>query len=122
MSKGNSGLFNGTVGTKTYVNGKDYNTANSNSVGVVYYIKNAIDLHAIPIKDCLPNSVIRVYNNGELKTERYFNSMGNAYLDIDYTDHGNPKIHSSVPHEHKIHFDKNGNPIRDVPPKGGINK
>lgn len=33
----------------------------------------------------------------------------NAYLDIDYTDHGNPKTHPTVPHEHSINFDDDGN-------------
>jgi len=37
--------------------------------------------------------------------ERYYDSHGKAYLDIDYTDHGNPKMHPHVPHEHHIHFE-----------------
>ena len=37
-----------------------------------------------------------------LVTERHYDSNGNAYLDIDYSDHGNSKNHPIVPHEHLI--------------------
>jgi hypothetical protein len=53
--------------------------------------------------------------------ERYYNQEGMAYLDIDYTDHGNPKMHPNVPHEHDIRF--NGDQmIRDDEAEGGIRK
>lgn len=42
--------------------------------------------------------------NGNLNSERYYDDDGKAYLDIDYTNHGNPKTHPKVPHEHKITF------------------
>ena len=38
----------------------------------------------------------------------YYDGDGNAYLDIDYSDHGNPKTHPTVPHEHDIWFDDDG--------------
>ena len=38
--------------------------------------------------------------NGQVVTERYYNDKGEAYLDIDYTDHNRPKGHPFVPHIH----------------------
>ena len=52
----------------------------------------------------------------------YYDAKGNAYLDIDYSNHGNAKLHPNVPHEHRIHFDSDGKMIRDDPPDGGINR
>ena len=48
------------------------------------------------------NSVVQNYRNGSLCTERYFDENGLPYLDIDYSNHGNPKMHPIVPHEHDI--------------------
>lgn len=31
---------------------------------------------------------------------RYFGRTGKPRLDLDFTDHGNPKIHAIVPHKH----------------------
>ena len=90
------------------VNGEDYNTAGSNSVKEVNSKITTNDLHSIP-QHGTPNSVSQNYKNGNLDSERYYDSNGDAYLDIDYTDHGNPKTHPHVPHEHAISFDENGN-------------
>lgn len=38
--------------------------------------------------------------NGKVVQRRYYDKDGNADLDIDYTDHGNPKAHPKVPHRH----------------------
>lgn len=43
--------------------------------------------------------------NGKVVQRRYYDKNGNADMDIDYTDHGNPKQHPKVPHRH----DWNGN-------------
>lgn len=45
-----------------------------------------------------------IYYNDKLSTERYYGSDGKPYLDIDYSNHGNAKMHPHVPHEHKITF------------------
>lgn len=37
----------------------------------------------------------------------YRDSSGKSYLDIHYTNHGNPKKHPKVPHRHSW---KNGSP------------
>ena len=116
MSKPSSRLFGGTIGAGSY------NSANSSSVRKVDTVNTVNNPHSVPMKGQQPNSVTRIFRDGKLTSERYYDSDGNAYLDIDYTDHGNPKTHPDVPHEHNIHFDENGKPIRDEPPEGGINK
>lgn len=55
-----------------------------------------------------PNSVIKKIVGGYVVSERYYNSKGEAYLDIDYTCHGNPKVHPEVPHIHRWHKDDGG--------------
>lgn len=55
------------------------------------------------------NTVIKkLSKDGYVLTERYYNSKGQAYLDIDYTNHKNPKAHPYVPHIHRWLLDKNG--------------
>ena len=55
-----------------------------------------------------PNSVVKKIVNGYVVSERYYNDIGEAYLDIDYTCHGNPKTHPEVPHIHTWYKDENG--------------
>lgn len=56
---------------------------------------NDISLHH------LPNSVFKKVINKRVISERYYNENGDVYLDIDYTDHKNPKTHPVVPHIHR---------------------
>ena len=42
-----------------------------------------------------------------MKTRRWFGPDGKASRDVDYTDHGNPKAHPEVPHEHIWDWGKN---------------
>lgn len=132
MGSGTSGLYPSLTGTgnalsessggsEGQVNGTDYNTAGSKSVGKVVSTTTTNDLHNIP-QQGTPNSVSQNYKNGQLNSERYYDDNGNAYLDIDYTNHGNSKLHPDVPHEHSIHFDEDGKMHRDDQPNGGINK
>ncbi len=93
------------------IEGKDYNTAGSGNVGKVESIHITSNQHSKE-RVSTPNSVIKNYMNGKLNNERYYGKDGKAYLDIDYTNHGNPKTHPHVPHEHKISF-KNGKMIRE---------
>ena len=65
------------------------------------------DSHSVPTQG-VPNSVTQNFKDGKLDSERYYDDNGNAYLDIDYTNHGNPKTHPNVPHEHDIWFDDDG--------------
>ena len=95
------GSAEGSSGDDRYVNGKDYNTAGSSNVGKVDSVTTLANAHSMP-ESGAPNSVIKNYKDGELSSERYYGNDGKPYLDIDYTDHGNAKMHPYVPHEHKI--------------------
>lgn len=105
MSKGYSGLFSNTTGTKTKnVNGILINQAQSASVKEVNYAYQVNNAHSLS-REYTANSVIQNFKDGNLITERYFDNSGKSYLDIDYTNHGNPKMHPNVPHEHAISFE-----------------
>lgn len=47
-----------------------------------------------------PNSVYDNYREGKLLQRRFYGNTGKPRLDIDMTDHGNPKDHPVVPHYH----------------------
>lgn len=48
-----------------------------------------------------PNSSADIRDgNGDIVRRRWFDENGDAKRDLDYTDHGNPKKHPEVPHEH----------------------
>lgn len=92
----------------------DYNKAGSSDVRKVDKI-NKID--TTNNKDKLeikgePNSVTKNYKHGRMIQERYYDEKGDVYLDIDYTDHNNPKTHPIVPHQHNWYRDENGKPRR----------
>ena len=94
-------------GDSGLVNGKDYNSAGSSSVGKVESVSTLSNSHSVPIIST-PNSVTKNYRDGKLNNERYYGEDGTAYLDIDYSNHGNSLTHPHVPHEHIISFDENG--------------
>ena len=59
-----------------------------------------------------PNSSVDILDkNGNISTRRWYDSNGNAYRDVDMTNHGNPKTHSEYPHEHIWDW-TDGNPKR----------
>lgn len=117
--KGDYSGFNGSGGLGSagsgpggdIQNGVDYNTAGSCSVGQVDSVQTMSEAHSLKTFG-FPNSVVRNYRNGSLYTERYYDGKGKPYLDIDYSNHGNPSTHRTVPHEHSIHFDANGKMYR----------
>lgn len=129
MGSGNKGLYSGAYTGDSSLertgngprSGSDYNTAGSRSVGKVTSITTTSNVHSIPAQGS-PNSVSKNFKNGKLDSERYYGSDGKAYLDIDYSDHGNSKTHPNVPHEHAIYFDENGRLHRQNEPEGGLNK
>lgn len=131
MSKGNSGHFEGTKGERFYREerrnqeqsdnkdkspsvepneGMDYNKAGSSDVKKVDKI-NKIDTtdnkNKLGIKS-EPNSVTKNYKHGRMIQERYYDENGDVYLDIDYTDHNNPKYHPIVPHQHNWYRNEEG--------------
>jgi len=89
--KGNSSHFGG------------YNSAESSSIGVVRSeteVSISKDEHTSIPTTGKPNSVTIIKRDGKIEQERYYDGNGEPYLDIDYSDHGNPKKHPEVPHEH----------------------
>ncbi len=78
-----------------------------------YVMKNNIHPHNLPLKH-IPNSKIEQYDDsGKITRIRYYDENGNAYKDVDYTDHGRPDRHK-VPHTHIIEI---GN---DIDRKKGV--
>ena len=60
-----------------------------------------------------PNTSVDILDaNGNVKTRRWYDSDGKAYRDVDMSDHGNPKEHPEVPHEHTWEY-SNGKPKRN---------
>ena len=49
-----------------------------------------------------PNSSVDILDarNGSIKTRILYDSSGAAYMDVDMTNHGNPRTHPEYPHEH----------------------
>lgn len=93
-----------------------YNKKGSTSVKIVkdeiiINISNNEHIN-IPYKG-LPNSVTIIRKNGIVQQERYYDENGLPYWDIDYTDHGNPKQHPVVPHEHHWIITPTGERKRD---------
>lgn len=84
--------------------------------------KSSIDIkpsknHKVTKKNPGPNgdknsSVDIVSSDKKLLTRRWFNKNGRATRDVDFTNHGNPKAHPKVPHEHFWDW-SSGSPIRN---------
>ncbi|WP_225428332.1 minor capsid protein [Levilactobacillus enshiensis] len=55
--------------------------------------------HRVPYEQ-EPNSVYDRFIEDQLISRRYYGRTGKARLDIDFTNHGNNKIHTIVPHAH----------------------
>ena len=68
---------------------------------------NTGESHSVPYQGA-PNSVYDNYKDGIIQRRRYYGNDGRPRLDIDMTDHGNPKEHPVVPHFHNWYLDKGG--------------
>lgn len=86
---------------------KKYNFKGSKLVKVVTDYYRFSQGQSVPSR-FKPNSVIKKIVGGYVVSERYYNNKGEAYLDIHYTCHGNPRTHPIVPHIHRWSKDKNG--------------
>ena len=98
---------------KTHHFNSNYNLAGSDKVRIVLEI-NDIDVSKhehVPIIGT-PKSFTIVFQNGTMIRERYYDEKGEAYLDIDYTDHNSPKKHPVVPHQHVWRKNDKGELIR----------
>lgn len=61
-----------------------------------------------------PNSVFDKIESGRVVQRRYYGKTGKPRLDIDFTDHGNPKEHKTVPHYHNWNEIMDGKMKRDT--------
>lgn len=60
----------------------------------------------------MPNSSIYIVDEtGEIVTRRWYDKQGNAYRDVDFTNHGNSATHPEWPHEHIWKYNEDGKPI-----------
>ncbi len=109
MGAGRSGNYKGTKGAENKQ--ITYNSAGSSLVKTVNSLISLENIKKLPMI-ASPNSVSLKYKNGKLLSERYYDANGKAYLDIDYTNHGNSKTHPNVPHQHIIKFNDQGESIR----------
>jgi hypothetical protein len=76
------------------------------------------------VPEKLDDSLDRKYNepekwndlkdDGQLIQRRYYGKTGKSRLDIDMTDHGNPKEHAVVPHYQNWHEIDNTNVRREI--------
>lgn len=73
----------------------------SKTNGVSYDLKNHITPHNIPIKHVPNSTIVQRDDYGKIVRIRYYDEKGNAYMDVDYTDHDRPDSHK-VPHTHII--------------------
>ena len=80
----------------------------SDTISAIHRLFKKLVKHLTAISSGKPNSASKKVINGYVATERYYNSKGEAYLDIDYTCHGNPKRHPYVPHIHRWHKNEAG--------------
>ena len=88
--KVNSGLCSGVKGRISFENYELLDKLNSQKH---YFMKNNIYPHRLPIK-YMPNSNIEQKDeHGNVVRIRYYDENGNAYKDVDYTDHGRPDRH-----------------------------
>lgn len=105
--KGDSGLFDDTMGERQLADEEEQelitDCLHNVSITKSHTISTTSD----------PNSVtVKLDDNGNIEKERYYDNKGQAILDIDYTNHGNPKLHSKVPHKHKWDWSDPKNPKR----------
>ena len=61
----------------------------------------------------VPNSRFDLYKNGELDSWRWYDADGRATRNRNFNDHGNPKAHPVVPHDHIWDYSKEHPRSRD---------
>ena len=66
-----------------------------------YDLKNHVTPHSIPMHHVPNSTIIQRDGQGNVVRIRHYDENGNAYKDVDYTDHGRPDTHK-VPQTHII--------------------
>lgn len=81
-----------------------YNTAKSKGTKTASHSKvsKSTKTKSLPYKSSKPYSSKDFYDGKKLKQRRYYDKNGKAQMDIDYTNHGNAKLHPKVPHRHNF--------------------
>lgn len=94
-----------------------YNPTGLPGVGIVTeVVTEELQGHGSSPSRGKPNSVFRLFKDGKLIQERYYDEKGLPYMDIDYEPHGRRGDHSKVPHVHYWYDDENGERKRDKGP------
>lgn len=71
--------------------------------------------NSLPYKGPKKGSLV-LRENGKIKQRRYYDNKGKPKKDMDYNDHGNPKMHPWGPHRHKFRWDGRKKPRGDAEP------
>ncbi|HHQ0801661.1 TPA: hypothetical protein ACSKLW_001928, partial [Listeria innocua] len=81
-----------------------YNTAKSKGTKTASHsnVVKSTKTKSLPYKSSKPYSSKDFYDGKKLKQRRYYDKNGKAQMDIDYTNHGNAKLHPKVPHRHNF--------------------
>ena len=66
----------------------------------------------LPTRSAPNSKITRVDGSGNPIQERYYDHKGRAKRDVDYINHGNPKDHPDVSHEHNWNWTAPSNPTR----------
>lgn len=92
--KGNSPLFARHGGVRP-------SSGSNNQASKTYDLKNHITPHSVPLHHIPNSTIVQRDDQGNIVRIRHYDKDGNAYKDVDYTDHGRPDTHK-VPHTHII--------------------
>ncbi|MCZ0704634.1 putative ribonuclease toxin of YeeF-YezG toxin-antitoxin module [Natronobacillus azotifigens] len=99
----------GNVGKGT---GKDIVTSNKGNKYDITPMPNHSTTTSVPNPNKgIPSGSVDILDKktGQIKTRRYHDIEGRALRDVDFTNHGNPKLHPEWPHEHIFEWNKSGN-------------
>lgn len=64
------------------------------------------DIGSLPFHGKPNSSADLPYPDGTVKQRRYYDRSGRPIKDVDFTDHGSPKSHPEVPHQHTWGWEK----------------
>ena len=80
---------------------KTNSPSSSKNISGGLFAKNHSHPHSLPMTLVLNSTIEQADDQGKIIRIRHYDENGNAYKDVDYTDHGRPDTHK-VPHTHII--------------------
>lgn len=95
LSKDTASLFSGNEGAESKIK-----TNLGNEIDITPSSNHSTTSNNPGLKGAPNSSVDILDGNGNIKTRRWFGSDGIQTRDVDFTNHGNPKLHPEWPHEH----------------------